>query len=113
MLSEANKKALELVCRNVNAKLKCIGKESENQKIKDLIKSSGDSLQILNTKNTQNEECMIISGFSNKEIDRFLVQTRKYAIKIDLKCIVTEYNQDWMLCDLITELKKEHNTLHS
>lgn len=58
------------------------------------------------------DECLIISGFNNKSIDKLLYELRLNNITFPLKCIVTQHNQSWTLNNLIEELKKEHKQMN-
>lgn len=60
------------------------------------------------------EEMLVMKGFTSGRIDLLLREFRKTGIeKINLKAIVTEYNQKWNSIELYQELKAEHEMMHA
>lgn len=60
------------------------------------------------------EEMLVMKGFTSGRIDLLLREFRKAGIeKINLKAIVTEYNQKWNSIELYQELKAEHEMMHA
>lgn len=59
------------------------------------------------------EEMLVMCGFSNERVDRFLLEMRKKKVeKIDLKAVLTPYNARWNSYELYYELKKEHKVMN-
>lgn len=57
-------------------------------------------------------EVMIFSGFSENELDFFLGGYRAAGIApVALKAMLTPYNFNWNLGDLIQELRQEHSAM--
>ena len=55
------------------------------------------------------EEMLVMKGFTSSRIDLLLKEFRKAGIaKVNLKAIVTEYNQKWTSLELYHELQEEH-----
>ena len=54
------------------------------------------------------EECLLIAGFDRLSLDAFLEDIKASGVRIPLKAVLTPHNSGWRLCDLIEELKKEH-----
>lgn len=58
------------------------------------------------------EEMLVMCGFSNERVDRFLTEMRKKKVeRIDLKAVLTPYNALWNSYELYRELKKEHKMM--
>lgn len=59
------------------------------------------------------EEMLVMCGFSNERVDRFLMEMRKQKVeKIGLKAVLTPYNALWDSYELYRELRKEHKRMH-
>lgn len=59
------------------------------------------------------EEMLVMCGFSNERVDRFLMEMRKQKVqKIGLKAVLTPYNALWDSYELYRELMKEHKRIH-
>ena len=59
-----------------------------------------------------NDECLIFSGLSPKEMGLLLKDLRENKVAVKLKAIVTESNQRWTLKKLIEQLKWEYNVMN-
>lgn len=60
------------------------------------------------------EEMLVMCGFSDEKVDKFLMEMRKKKIgKINLKAVLTPYNALWNSYELYQELKKEHKSFSS
>ena len=60
------------------------------------------------------EEMLVMKGFTSSRIDLLLKEFRKAGIaKVNLKAIVTEYNQNWTSLQLYRELKEEHEKMNA
>ncbi len=59
------------------------------------------------------EEMLIMRGFTNTRLDMLLKEMRKANVRVNLKAIITEHNQQWNLWELYEELKKEHEAMSS
>ena len=57
------------------------------------------------------EEAMIFCGFNDRVLDRILKLLRDNDLKIALKAALTPTNQNWLLCDLLKEIAKEHEEM--
>lgn len=55
--------------------------------------------------------CIILSGFSGKQIDPVLAELRKSGASIPLKAVLTPSNQGWSVKELVSELEKERERL--
>lgn len=53
-------------------------------------------------------EFMVMSGFSETQLDDFLAAMSEAGIRIDHKAVVTEYNKEWQFKELIGEIESEH-----
>lgn len=112
MIKENKIEVLSKIAYAVKATLKLYSRESAGEKIGFLagftgFEKSGEIPQSINE-----DECLIISGFNNKSIDKLLYELRLNNITFPLKCIVTQHNQSWTLNNLIEELKKEHKQMN-
>ncbi|MCI8410699.1 MAG: DUF3783 domain-containing protein [Lachnospiraceae bacterium] len=60
------------------------------------------------------EEMLVMCGFSNEKVDKFLIEMKKKKVeKINLKAVLTPYNAFWNSYELYHELKKEHESFGS
>lgn len=60
------------------------------------------------------EEMLVMCGFSDEKVDKFLMEMRKKKVgKINLKAVLTPYNALWNSYELYHELKKEHKSFSS
>lgn len=57
-------------------------------------------------------EFMLMCNLSENQLDRFLAAMSETGLKINHKAIVTKYNQDTPLIDLIERIEEEHNVLN-
>ena len=53
-------------------------------------------------------EFMLMSGFSDTQLDEFLVAMNEDGVKIDHKAVVTEHNKYWTFKHLMDEIEDEH-----
>lgn len=58
------------------------------------------------------KECVVFCNIDGKTLDRIVAQMRQNDLSVDLKAVVTRFNQSWRFCDLVLELEKEHLQLH-
>lgn len=58
------------------------------------------------------KECVVFCNIDGKTLDRVVLEMRKAEVSVDLKAVVTRFNQSWKFCDLLKELEKEHLQLH-
>ena len=56
----------------------------------------------------EDAELLKFIGFSSNEVGQFLQDMRKLGLRVDLKCMETEHNNDWSLKALHKELMEEH-----
>ncbi|MGN0621649.1 MAG: DUF3783 domain-containing protein [Porcipelethomonas sp.] len=112
MLDEVNREALDKFCREKKIEFRAFGREAAGKKVGFIAGFSGFDSENCSEISAPEEECLVISGFSGSEMDRLLNQLRNSNIKIDLKCVVTAYNQNWTVSELISELKKEHEAMN-
>ncbi len=113
MINESNTELLTKLANSMKITLKFIGRESAGDKIGFLAGFNGFTKCDNVPKNIIEDECLIMSGFSNKSMDKLLLEMKSYKMNFPLKCIVTQYNQSWTLNNLIEELKKEHEKMKS
>lgn len=111
MLSEKHKELLNSVCDEIKTEFRCFGADAAVKAVGSLVGLPGFEAESDISENPPEDECLIISGFSSREMDSLLGLMRQKGISIDLKCVVTAYNRAWFLCDLIKELKKEHKAM--
>jgi hypothetical protein len=111
-LRSSSLETLKKLCSERKIQLKVFGKESAGIKVGKLVGFSGFNEEERSENTAPDDECLIISGFSGKEMDHLLGDLKKYGVEIALKCVVTAYNQGWTLCSLIEELKKEHEAMN-
>ena len=104
--------ALMELCSNENIHFKVVGKEALGIKVGNLAGFVGFDSEPVIKADSPDDECLIISGFSRRDMDRLLSELRKREIKIALKCVVTAHNQGWLLKDLLNELKREHEAMN-
>ena len=69
-----------------------------------LLSAAEEEIQSL----PEEAEILKFIGFSPKEVGEFLTDLKKLGIRVDLKCMETEYNKDWSLLQLYRELEEEH-----
>ena len=60
----------------------------------------------------QKEECIIFCGIENKTLNQLVSLMRSRGLAVDLKAVATPFNQSWSFCDLLDELKQEHQKMH-
>lgn len=53
------------------------------------------------------ESLLVMCGFSDKQMDRLLLELRRKEIKIDYKAVLTRTNRDWDINHLYFEMRKE------
>lgn len=112
MINESNIEKLSKIANSLKITLKLVGRESAGEKIGFLAGFNGFTKCDKIAENIIEDECLIMSGFSNKSMDNLLLEMKSQNINIPLKCIVTQYNQSWTLNNLIEELKKEHEKMN-
>lgn len=112
MIEKYKADSLAEIAEKMNAQLKLYGKDAAGEKIGYLAEFSGFEKQNIVPPDIPEDECLIISGFNNKNMDKLLYEMKLKNIILPLKCVVTQHNQSWILGDLIQELKKEHKNLN-
>lgn len=112
MINEINIEKLSKIANSLKITLKLVGREFAGEKIGFLAGFNGFTKYDKITENIIEDECLIMSGLSNKSMDNLLLEMKSQNINIPLKCIVTQYNQSWTLNNLIEELKKEHEKMN-
>lgn len=112
MINESKIETLSKIADSMKITLKLVGKESAGEKIGFLAGFNDFTKCDKIPENIIEDECLIMSGFSNKSMDKLLFEMKSNNINFPLKCIVTQYNQSWTLNDLIEELKKEHEKMN-
>ena len=112
MIKENKIEVLSKIAYAVKATLKLYSRESAGEKIGFLAGFTGFEKSGKIPQSINEDECLIISGFNNKSIDKLLYELRFNNITFPLKCIVTQHNQSWTLNNLIEELKKEHKQMN-
>lgn len=112
MIKENKIEALSKTAYAVKATLKLCQKESAGEKIGYLADFTGFEKSGKIPESINEDECLIISGFNNKSMDKLLNELKSNNITFPLKCIVTQHNQSWTLNSLIDELKKEHKQIN-
>lgn len=55
---------------------------------------------------------LLMAGFTSAGLDGLLAALRSGGIRIPLKAVLTETNQNWSLLALIEELQREHAAMH-
>lgn len=53
-------------------------------------------------------ELMKLIEMNGKQVQDFLAALRRFGVRVDLKCVETDYNRDWPLAKLYAELQEEH-----
>ena len=85
--------------------------KEEAQNVKTDVESEKEDVTEENVRIT--EEMLVMCGFSNERVDRFLTEMRKQKVqKIGLKAVLTPYNALWDSYGLYRELMKEHKRLN-
>lgn len=111
MIYPENADLLKNVVFSLNAEMIFINESSANETIGFLAGFKGFDKSDEICCNPPAEQCLIMSGFDSKGIDKLILKLRENNISIPLKCVVTQHNQSWRLCSLINELKKEHDKM--
>ncbi|MGN1481467.1 DUF3783 domain-containing protein [Porcipelethomonas sp.] len=112
MIQECNLEGLKTTADILDAELKLCGKECSGEKVGFLAKFNGFKESNITVPEPPEDECLILSGFNSKDMDKLLAALKKNNVNIPLKCIVTQHNQSWELYKLIEELKKEHRQMN-
>ena len=107
--------AIETLCKDIGAEYETISYKDLNRNLLEIV-SGG----IGNNKGTSSvpmvytmPELIIFSGFAEENLDRFLKEYKTRGIeKVLLKAVVTPYNLNWSLYDLIEQLKSEANQMY-
>lgn len=58
------------------------------------------------------EPVLVMADFSSAQLDGLLAALRNGGVRIPLKAVLTETNQNWSLLALIEELQREHAAMH-
>ena len=58
------------------------------------------------------DEMLLISDLTDMELNKLLLLLRKAELRISLKAVLTQNNQNWNALQLYEELKKEHEALN-
>lgn len=96
----------------VNIKVNIPPRENYGGKIGSLLKLSGYSAE--NTAPPENmieEELILFSDVDRKSLDRGLDALRNSGISIRFKAVVTQYNKDFTLPELMSHMAAEENAL--
>lgn len=102
MIKENKIEVLSKIAYAVKATLKLYSRESAGEKNWISCRFYLDLKNLVKIPQSINEdECLIISGFNNKSIDKLLYELRLNNITFPLKCIVTQHNQSWTLNNLL------------
>lgn len=112
MIQEQNLEGLQNTADMLNAMLKFCKSDCAGEKVGYLVQFNGFEENKISVPNPPEDECLILSGFTGKSMDKLLAALKKYNVNIPLKCVVTQHNQKWELYKLIDELKKEHNQMN-
>lgn len=56
-------------------------------------------------------EFMLLCALGDKQLDRLLANMRRAGVSVPYKAVLTERNKAWTLCQLITEVTREHEFL--
>lgn len=54
------------------------------------------------------EEFMLLCNLANAQVDALLSAMKEAELKIDHKAMVTKFNKQWTVADLMTEIRAEH-----
>lgn len=113
MIHPENIESLTKIALSFNSELNFLNESSANETIGFLSGFKGFNKSDETRDDPPTDQCLIFSGFNSKNIDKILLILKKNKISIPLKCVVTQHNQSWRLCDLIKELKKEHEKMNN
>lgn len=58
-------------------------------------------------------EFLLLSALGDKQLDRLLAAMRRANVFVPYKAVVTDANRDWTLCQLMTEVAREHEAMKS
>lgn len=58
------------------------------------------------------DECVVFCSVENARLNRIINQMREKGLGVELKAVATASNQSWRLCELLCEIKKEHEQMH-
>lgn len=88
-------------------------KEDTSQQIGFLAGWNGFSKNNEEVMNPPEMECLVFCQLDQTTLNRLVTAMRQSGIGVDLKAIVTQYNQSWKFCDLVVELEKEHKMMNT
>lgn len=111
MINQENLDILKKIALSFNAEINFINENSANETIGFLAGFRGFNKSHEKIDKAPEEQCLIFSGFDNKNIDKIIMKIKENNILIPLKCVVTRYNQSWKLHQLVNELKLEHEMI--
>lgn len=99
------------LCERFGFSFKKITPEETNQTVGFLAGFNGFLKNDEKSEIILENECVIFSSIDREALDRFLSEMRNNDLRVTLKAMVTPHNQKWKICDLISELIKEHNAM--
>ena len=107
--------AIETLCKDIGAESETVSYKDLNRNLLDIVSggagntTGNSSVPIVYTM----PEIIIFSGFGEDNLDRFLKEYKTRGIeKVKLKAVVTPYNLNWSLYDLIEQLKSEADPMY-
>ncbi|MBE6837152.1 MAG: DUF3783 domain-containing protein [Ruminococcus sp.] len=101
------------LCERFGFSFRNVSSEEANQTVGFLAGFNGFPGNNEKAENPPENECIVFSSVERETLDRFLTEMRNNELRVTLKAMITPHNQKWKLCDLITELEREHKTMHN
>ncbi len=99
------------LCERFGFSLRKIAPEETNQTVGFLAGFNGFLKSDEKAGIIPENECVVFSSIDRETLDRFLSEMRNNDVRVTLKAMVTPHNQKWKICDLISELIKEHKAM--
>lgn len=101
---------LQVILTDLNIATKPVGSAEAGCQVGYLCGIPGASMAslMLFVPDTAYLPAIILHGLSDQMLDKLLVKLKKEQITIPLKCVVTNTNKVWPLCQLLAELAQEH-----
>lgn len=98
---------LQLVCGNINIKI--IDKSLQGNKIIDLVENANNNA--INISTSFDEPLLLFANIEDNQLDGILKGLKSLEIKVNLKSVLTQFNQDWTACFLYKNLTEEREAI--
>lgn len=88
-------------------RMQMIPREDFRQTLGDLVEGDRKEDVTPYTEQTPTESLILMCGFSDKQMDKFLLALKNKQIRSDYKAVLTPVNRDWNVLRLYAEMARE------